>query len=267
MDVIVTMVSLILLFVGSHVGLATDPLRSRLNAALGRWGFVWLYFAVAASTFTVATAYYADHRMDGPPGLALGRVPVVREVLIAAVVVGITAMVASFWTYDRSPYSLDGRRGAPQPRGLERVTRHPFFAGLTLVAIAHALLAPHAIGAVFMLALAALATVGSWHQDRKLARERGKAFTDYLAVTSAVPFAAIAAGRQTFAWRELPFSGIVLGLAAAAALSRVHDGIFAYRGAWVSAVAVGSAFVIAVTTWRRERRRARRAHASHDVAA
>jgi uncharacterized membrane protein len=267
MDVVVTMLALVLLFVGTHIGLATEKLRSRLVAALGEWGFLWLYFGIAASTFALATVYYADHRMDGPPGLALGLVPGLREVLITAVVVGITAMVASFWTYDSSPYSLDRRGRATRPRGLERVTRHPFFAGLTLFAIAHALLATHAIGAVLMLALAALATVGSWHQDRKLARARGKPFADYLEVTSAVPFAAIASGRQTFEWREISLTGLAAGLAVAAILSRAHEQIFAYHGLGVIAVIVGGALSIAIATLWKERRRTRARRPSHDAAA
>jgi uncharacterized membrane protein len=187
--------------------------------------------------------------------------------LIFAVAAGVAAMVASFWSYDRSPYSLDRRHATPDPRGLERVTRHPFFAGMTLFAIAHALLATHLIGAVLMLSLAALATVGAWHQDRKLARLRGKAFADYVQVTSAVPFAAVAAGRQVFAWRELPFTGLVAGLAVAIWLGRVHDAIFADHGAWVVAVTVGGALVIAVLTWVRERRHPRAPRASHGEAA
>lgn len=268
MDVVVTMLSLVLLFVGTHIGLATERLRARLHAALGPLGFLGFYFAVAAATYTLVVTYYADHRMDGPPGPALGRLAGVRELLVTAVVVGITAMVASFWTYDRSPYSIDRRHAAPGPRGLERVTRHPFFAGMALFATAHALLATHLVGTVLMLSLAALSTVGPWHQDRKLARLRGDAFAAYLRVTSAVPFAAILAGRQVLAWRELPFTGLLVGLAIAAGLGRIHDEIFAYHGVGLVVVGVGGPLMIAVTAWLRERNRARfPRRTSHDEAA
>jgi uncharacterized membrane protein len=263
MDVVSTMLVLALLFAGSHVGLATRPVRSRLTAALGEWGFVWLYFLVAATTFTLATTYYADHRMDGPAGLALGRIEVLRWPLVALVVVGVTSMVASFSSYARSPYSLDGRRGPIAPRGLERVTRHPFFAGMALFGTAHALLATHLVGAVLMLGLAALAVAGPWHQDRKLARLRGKEFSDYLAATSAVPFAAIASGRQRLVWRELPLASLTAGLVVALLLSRVHGEIFAHRGVWVVAATVGGALAITVATWVRDRR----AHAPRDLRA
>jgi uncharacterized membrane protein len=195
--------------------------------------------------------------MEGPAGLALGQVAALRPLLILAAVVGVVMMVASFWSYPRSPYSLERGRGSPEERGLERVTRHPFFAGLALFASAHALLATRLVGAVLMAALAALAVLGPMHQDRKLARLRGEGFLVYLRATSAVPFAAIAAGRQPFAWRELPYAGLAAGLVVAAVLSRVHEGIFAYRGAGVIAVTVGGAGLITFVSWLRERRRTR----------
>jgi len=256
MDVILTMCSLVLLFIGSHVGLTLRPVRSRLAAALGEWGFLALYFAVAAASFTAATVYYADHRLDGPPGLALGDVAALRPLLIFAAVAGVVAMVASFSSYPRSPYSLAGGSARREPRGFERVTRHPFFAGMALFATAHALLATHLIGTVLMLGLAALSIVGPWHQDRKLARLRGEGFTEYLRATSAVPFAAIAAGRQVLAWRELPLGALAAGLAIAVGLRGVHEEIFAHRGAAVVAVTVGGAAVIALVSWLRTRRTA-----------
>jgi uncharacterized membrane protein len=242
------------LFVGTHVGLATRPIRTRLVARFGERGFRTIFFAVAALSFTLLTVYYADHRSAGGAGLALGTSPGIRLGLESVVVLGLTLMVASFATYPGSPYDLDQPGQARPPRGLERVTRHPFFAGFALFATAHALLATHLVATVLMLALAGLALVGARHQDAKLARLRGAAFGDYLAATSALPFAAIAAGRQRLVWRELPFGTIAFGLVLAWLLRRVHEGIFAHRGAWVVLVVVGSASVIMLASWLRDRR-------------
>ena len=63
-----------------------------------------------------------------------------------------------------------------EPRGLERVTRHPFFVGVALLGAAHALLAPRLVGAVAMGSLALLAGVGAWFQDRKLLALRGERY-------------------------------------------------------------------------------------------
>ena len=246
---------LALLFVGTHVGLATVPVRARLVARLGEWGFRWLFFAVAGVAFAALTVYYADHRAMGPAGPALGATPVVGAVLRMLSIIGVVLMTASFATYPGSPYDIERPRNAREPRGLERVTRHPFFVGLALFALAHALLATRLIASVLMLALALLAMGGSWHQDRKLLRLRGAAFSGYLASTSSMPFAAILAGRQRLVWRELPVAGIALGLVLAALLRSVHEAIFAYRGAWVVLAVVGGALGIAIMSLRRERGR------------
>jgi len=56
----------------------------------------------------------------------------------------------------------------PRAARVERVTRHPFFVGVALLASAHLLLATRLVGTVFFAGLAALAILGAWHQDRKL---------------------------------------------------------------------------------------------------
>src|SRR6185295_4720536 len=110
------------------------------------------------------------------------------------------------------------------------------FAGVGLLGLGHVLVATHLTGTVFAAGLAALAIAGSWHQDRKLVRDKGPAFAEYLSTTSAVPFAAILSGRQRLVVRELPWGMLGVGVLLAFALRSVHDSIFASGGAWVIAV-------------------------------
>src|SRR4030095_11369959 len=96
-------------------------------------------------------------------------------------------------------------------RGIEKITRHPFFAGVGLFALAHALLATRLAGTVFFGGLLLLVVVGSWHQDRKLLARRGAPYAAYLANTSAVPFAAVLSGRQQLNWSDVAARGVALG--------------------------------------------------------
>ena len=137
---------------------------------------------------------------------------------------------------------------------VERITRHPFFMGFALAALAHVPLATRLVGAVFQAGLAALAIVGAWHQDRKLAALRGRPYDDYVAQTSAVPFGAILAGRQRLVWRELPYAALALCLAAAVWLRAVHGAIFDHGGAWLVGVVLGGAAAVGLVSWRRARR-------------
>lgn len=133
-------------------------------------------------------------------------------------------MIGSFATYDRSPYAVLGKESFFPPRGLERVTRHPFFVGLALFAVAHALLATRLVGAVF--------------------EER-------LRETSTVPFAAILAGRQRLVWSELPFKAMAFGLLLTFGLRALHDGIFVWGGAPLILSTIGASGVILVLGLRR----------------
>jgi uncharacterized membrane protein len=255
-----------LLFGGSHVGLATRPVRTRLVRALGEGGFLAVFWLVAATTFSLLAHVHATLASEGIGGVALGAVPALRVPLVACVAAGIVLMVTAFAGYVRSPYAamLAGARRW-QPRGVERITRHPFFAGVALFAGAHALLAPRLVSAVFFAGFAVLATLGPWHQDRKLRALHGEPYVDYLRVTSAVPFAAVARGRQTIVWREMPLGHVAIGLGLAWLLRVSHAAIVGHGGAFLIAVVVGGAAVATVRSLHAaSRRRERQARIGDD---
>jgi uncharacterized membrane protein len=245
------------LFGATHIGLATPPLRTWLVARLGEHGFTNLFYAVAAAAFALLVRYAAVHRFEGAPGLGLAIAPPVRAILIATIVVGVVLLVAGVLVFPMSPMTRR-RTGALEPRGLERVTRHAFFVGVGLLGLAHTLLATRLGGTLFFAWLTLFVAVGAWHQDRKLVRLLGEPYRDYLRVTSALPFAAILAGRQRFVWRDLPGGALAAGIVAAYGLRAVHESILARDGLWVIAVTIGGALVFLVQDRRRERRRATR---------
>jgi uncharacterized membrane protein len=253
MEPALTAALLWLVFGATHVGLATRRVRAALVAHLGEHGFTALFSVIASTTFAVAIAYFAAHRNEGATGLALADVGALRGVLMAASVMGIVLVSAGSATYVGSPYDLFAGR-VRAPRGIERITRHPFFAGLALFAMAHALLATRLIGTVGFAGLALVTIVGARHQDAKLLARGGTPYADYLAATSAVPFAAIVAGRQPFVWRELPLGAFAIGLAVAAGLRAVHGSIFAHGGVWVIVTVIGGAGVFTWQSARRARR-------------
>ena len=243
-----------LLFVATHIGLTTARIRDALVARLGLMGFGVLYSVVAAVTFAAAVHYWVVHRFEGPPGPALGAVPWLRAVLVTAVTAGIVLIAASSVAYQRSPTAVLADT-VPEPRGFERVTRHGLFAGIALLAGAHALLATRLVTTMAFVALAVLAVAGGRHQDRKLRRLRGPAYDRYVAETSFVPFAAILAGRQQLGWREQPYGAMAAGLLATVALRTVHAQILADGGAWFIAAVIGFAGVQGILAMRRQRRR------------
>lgn len=248
-----------------HIGLAAAPVRARLVARLGELGFAALFSLIAAVWFAAVVGYYAAHRSAGAAGPALADVAAARWPLMALVVAGVALMVAALVEYPRLPTALFGQP-IVTPRGLERVTRHPFFAGTALLGLAHALLATRLVGSVFALGLALVAILGARHQDAKLVARRGPAYAEYLAATSFVPFAAALAGRQRVGWRELPFGTLVGGVGLALLLRWSHASLFAGGGAWLVLAVVAGAAIVGAQSFRRARRLARRGSLSADDA-
>jgi uncharacterized membrane protein len=235
------------------VGLATASVRGRLVGRLGQHGFLAVFWAIAALSFTALVVFYAAHRLEGASGPDLGRDPGLRGVLMAVIVLGVVLGAYGLADYPRLPTALFAQtvRG---PRGVERITRHPFFVGTALFAGAHVLLATRLVGTVFFAGFALLAVLGARHQDRKLLAARGEAYARYLAVTSTVPFAAILSGRQAAAWGEISVVVAAVGLGVAFVLRVVHDSLFAHGGTWIVVALLAGALQATVQRLRRARR-------------
>jgi uncharacterized membrane protein len=233
-----------LVFGGTHVGLSAGPIRRRLVAVLGETGFLVMYSAVAIVTFAVLVHYVALHRLDDPQTALLVTIPPVRGALVALSVAGFSLLVAAAVVYPSLPMATFRHR-VTRARGIQQVTRHPFFSGIGIWAAAHALLAPSRVSFVFFIGVIVLGLVGGMHQDRRLIGELGEPYRTYVASTSFWPFAAVLTKRQTIRWREQPWLAYGAGLGASLALYRFHDHIFDRGGAYViGVVALGSILAI-----------------------
>lgn len=245
------------LFAGTHFGLSNQRARAALVERLGEIGFLVLFYAVASACLTVLVAAYAARRFDGAPGLALADVPALRWALWAVSGAGFVLAGPTLLVYPRLPTALFAAP-AWSPRGVERITRHPFFIGFALFALAHTLLATRLVGTVFFAGFAFLTLVGTHHQDRRLLARWGKPYADYLRATSFLPFAAVLAGRQRLVWSELPVE-LAMGAGVAVALRTWHGDILAHGGVWFIAFFVSGSVIFGLSAWRRSRRVAARA--------
>jgi uncharacterized membrane protein len=233
-----------LLFGGTHVGLTTRPVRERLVRGLGEAGFIFLYSVVAIFTFAALVHYVALHRFDEPHVSFLVTIPPIRGALLALSVAGFSLFVTAVLVYPRLPMATFRHRVMPA-RGVQQVTRHPFFSGIALWAATHALLAPSSVPFVFFVGVIVLAFVGGMHQDRRLVAEMGEPYRAYVAATSFWPFVAVITKRQKIRWREQPWFGYGVGIGASLGLYQVHDHIFDHGGAYVIGfVTLGSIIAI-----------------------
>lgn len=233
-----------LLFGGTHVGLTMRPVRRHLVSRLGEAGFIAVYSVIAIVTFAVLVHYVALHRFTDPHASFLVSIPPVRGALIALSVLGFSLFIAAVLVYPGLPMATFRHRVRPV-RGVQQITRHPFFSGIALWAAAHVLLAPSAVTFVFFLGVIVLAFAGGMHQDRRLIEEMGEPYRAYVAATSFWPLVAVITKRQKITWREQPWFGYAVGLGVSLGLYQVHGHIFDHGGAYVIAVvSIGSVIAI-----------------------
>jgi len=233
-----------LLFGGTHVGLTMSAVRRRLTARLGETGYIFVYSVIAIVTFAALVRYVAQHRFSEPEASLLVSIPPVRGALIGLALLGFALFITAVLVYPRLPMATFRHRVTPA-RGIQQVTRHPFFSGIAIWAAAHAMLAPSNVTFVFFVGFLALAFFGGLHQDRRLIAEMGEPYQAYVSATSFWPLVAIITKRQKLRWREQPWFGYGVGLGASLVLYQVHAHIFDHAGAYViGSVSAGSIIAI-----------------------
>ena len=242
-----------LLFAGTHLLLGLPPLRERLARGLGEQRFVALFSAVAAVSMAVLGITVARFGAEGPPGAALGRGVVWGSALGGIAWLGLVLATAGLLNYMRSPMALFRTQLRPVA-GIERITRHAFFAGLSMFALAHALLASTLALAIYFAGFALLSLGGAVLQDRKLSRRYGEAYGGYLAATSLLPFVAILRGRQRLPRGEGLARRLLIAAAVAGLLVVAHPLLAAFHGAPLAGVIAIGGVVASARRWRLARR-------------
>jgi uncharacterized membrane protein len=211
------------LFAGTHLLLSSLAIRGRLVSLMGSKGFLGFYSLIAFATLIPLVAVYLGNRHAGGLMWNLVALPGVRYLSVLLAVIGIALIAAG--VLQPSP-ALAGVTKAAAARGLTRVTRHPLFMGIALWACSHLLLNGFATDVVFFGGLLAFSLVGAAHQDaRKRVTDRER-LGPFLDETSFWPFAAILAGRNRFAWGELPWVGLIAGAAVAIVVYALHPWMF-----------------------------------------
>jgi uncharacterized membrane protein len=203
------------LFVGGHFLLSSEPLRRPLVKWLGAQGFVTVYsLAVTGALLWMSLAYRSAELLTvwTPP-------PELRWIPLVLLVPASVLVVCAFTT--RSPTLVGGERFGsslddPAP-GIMRITRHPFLWGVTLWAASHLLVNGDLASMTVFGGLLVLCLGGMRHIDMKREASMGAEWGPVKLTTSAVPFAALIAGRTRMDWAGIgwgrPLAGLVLYLA------------------------------------------------------
>jgi len=202
------------LFVLTHFGLSSAAVRPRLVAALGETGFLGVYSLVSAVTLGFLIYLYVDlPRFDylwtPSPTLYL----IAKLIMPVAMILFLGGFLARNPTAVGMAGQLDDPAFQQDPaRGLTRITRHPFQWSVALWAVAHLIANGDTHSVAFFSTFLLLSLCGSVLIDQKKAASHPEGWRAYAAVTSNVPFAAIAGGRNRLVLKEL-WLPVAVGLA------------------------------------------------------
>lgn len=198
-----------LFFPFSHFLISRTRLRAMAVSRLGEKGYTLGYSLLAVAVLVWLFVAYrnapAHPLWDAPRWLDLALVPVivVSTVLAVAGVTTPNPVITGFGALFQNPDIV---------RGVLRVSRNPFFWGVALFSTAQIIMLGDVATLVTFGSLGALGIAGTFILDAKKARELGKAWDGFAAVTSSMPFLAIIEGRQRLDWREIGWWRISLGI-------------------------------------------------------
>jgi uncharacterized membrane protein len=206
-----------------HLGLAGSPLRGALVARIGDNGFRSLFSILSAIGLAGLIYGYGDAR-SGSGNIALWPPqPWAHWLAIVGMLPALVLLVGSLTVPNPGLVGADKLLAREDPaRGILRVTRHPMLWSFALWAALHII--PNGdlaslllFGAVLIVALAGMASI-----DRKRARSMPQDFPRFAAVTSVVPLAAIAAGRNRLIVAELGWHWLALAVVGWLAFMWLH---------------------------------------------
>lgn len=205
---------------GLHAAVAGSGLRHRLVGQFGERAY-----RAAFSVASIAALWWLVVAYRAAPYQALWSTP--RVLYVVPVVVVPLVLLAGTFTVP-SPTSVGGEKlleRAELPRGVLRITRHPFLWSVVAWSVAHLAVNSDAASLLFFASLGLTALRGTFDIDRKRRRSSPEAFARFEAVTSNIPFAALRSGRTRLVLGEL-WLPLLLGLALALGAVGLHPHLF-----------------------------------------
>ena len=199
-----TLVAATLVFLATHF-IASTPLRPLLVNAIGEWPYRGAYSLVALVTLAWMGWAFANAPRE-PLWVGIREMPyLVMPLAFMLIACG----------YGRNPTMVGADRllkSEDPARGIIRITRHPIMWGIMLWAASHILARGDLRSLIFFGSLLGLAAIGTLLMDSR--KKPNPDWARFAAVSSNIPFVAVAQGRNRVVWREIGWLRPAAGLAA-----------------------------------------------------
>jgi uncharacterized membrane protein len=218
------------LFVLLHIGVSATGLRTALVKRFGEGLYRGLFSLASAALLVWLIVGIGQMRADpfDPLNQPLWAPPDwLRWPAYALVLFGLSLAFAGLFTPGPTlaGYEKRGLAQAEPARSVLRITRHPFLWGVALWGAGHLLVNGERWAVMLFGALGLMAVLGARSIDRKGAARDTEGWARFAAVTSNVPFMAIAQGRNRLDVGEIGWRGLV-GIAIAVAIALFHRQLF-----------------------------------------
>ena len=194
------------LFFATHLGISSTGLRPLLLERYGQGAYLGIYTGLAFATLAALIWTYTatPHFPLNWPAFTLAPKLIMP--------VAVFFIVGGFTVPNPTSVGAESKLAGDAARGLLRITRHPVQWGLLLWATSHLLANGDNASIGFFGSMAAVSALGMLAMDRRKAVLSN--WPAFAAVTSLIPFGAIASGRN-----RLVASELLLPLAIAAVLT------------------------------------------------
>jgi uncharacterized membrane protein len=207
-----TLLAATIVFLATHF-ITSTPLRPVIVNRIGEWPYRGAYSLIALITLVWMGWAYANAPREQ---LWVG----IREIPYLVMPLAFVLIACGYF---RNPTMVGAEKllkSDDPARGMIRITRHPIMWGIMLWAAAHIVARGDVKSLIFFGGLLIVAALGTILMD---ARKSGNPdWPRFAAVSSNVPFVAVAQGRNRIAWREIGWLRPAAGLAAFFLVLLVH---------------------------------------------
>jgi uncharacterized membrane protein len=204
-----------------HLLVSGTRLRDALTGAIGQGAYMGLFSLASVGLLVWLGFAFAGARSEGAVYWTAGAAT--KAVQLGVQLLALLFIVPGLTTPNPTSVRQEGVLARPDAvRGMLRITRHPFLWGVAIWAAGHLVVNGTVAAFIFFGSLLVLALAGSLSIDVKRRRALGDSWNAFAAQTSNIPFAAVAAGRQTLRLGEIGWWRPLLAVVVWAALIAVH---------------------------------------------
>jgi len=201
-------------FVLLHLLVSGTRLRDALTGTIGEGPYMGLFSLASLGLIVWLCMSYGPARADALNAVWWSATPATKVVQLGLMLLAFLLVVPGLTTPNPTSVRQEGALEKPDVvKGMLRITRHPFLWGVAVWAAGHLMVNGDLASLVLFGSLLALAVFGTTSIDAKRKRVLGATWDGFAAQTSNLPFAAIAAGRQSLKVGEIGWWRLALAVA------------------------------------------------------